>query len=141
MKLHLGVVEVPYAGQGGQTTGDVAEILEDKYGVMATFFALRGNEIAGALEEGLKAQIENVVLGAPISPAPFRGACDDIEALFRGMLDARAFDGVIPGVPTEAALKGVDHRKKRPYLKANPARPSFRDTGLYQANFAVWVEE
>jgi hypothetical protein len=40
-----------------------------------------------------------------------------------------------------AATAGVNHRKKKPYAKANPARPAFVDTGLYQSAFRAWVEK
>ena len=42
-----------------------------------------------------------------------------------------------PGVPTKAALMGVNHRLKK---KRGPRRVSFIDTGQYQANLTNWVE-
>ena len=39
MILHLGVIDMPYVEQAGQTTGDVAESLERRYGVMGHFYA------------------------------------------------------------------------------------------------------
>jgi hypothetical protein len=44
------------------------------------------------------------------------------------------------GVPTKAALKGINHRLRHPYRKSNPRRPSFVDTGLYVASFRAWME-
>jgi len=42
-----------------------------------------------------------------------------------------------PGVPTRAALMGVNSRLKK---RRGKRRPSFRDTGLYQASFMAWVD-
>jgi len=44
-----------------------------------------------------------------------------------------------PGIPTGAAEAGVNHRLLHPYAKDNPERPSFIDTGQYQADFKSWV--
>jgi hypothetical protein len=47
----------------------------------------------------------------------------------------------IPGVPTQAALKGISHRLKHPYRKSNPRRPSFVDTGEYMRSAAFWIDD
>jgi len=44
----------------------------------------------------------------------------------------------IPGVPTKAALRGVNHRLKHPYRRRG-ARPSFVDTSLYMSSFKAWA--
>lgn len=170
LTLHLGVVDIPYAdssyeappkkmrlggakrgkaeapptkkGGGAKTTGDVAEILEDKYHVIEFFYEDLGGElIAGALENSVLGAIESVVLGAPVdSIRPTAEAEGEIEAAFRHFLDQREMDGHAPGVPTAASVAGVNHRFLHPYAKSNKSRPSFIDTGLYQANFKAWVD-
>ncbi len=68
-------------------------------------------------------------------------ATEELGDAFRIFIDQKELDGVIPGVPTQAALRGVNHRLMRPYAKSNPVRPSFKDTGLYEASFRAWVEK
>jgi hypothetical protein len=137
MKLHLGVIDVPYT-DGPQTTGDVAEILEEKYGVMGFFYELHGNQVADALADSLEGAMENLMAGAPVgSVNPFRSAESNIETMFRLFLDAKEMDGKASGVPTGAALMGKSKRLKRTH---GEPRPSFVDSGLYQTSFKCWVE-
>jgi hypothetical protein len=146
MILHLGVADVPYADPGTKkksgslTTGDVAEILEAKYGVMGHFVDLHGADIARELENSVLGAIESLIAGAPASHDAFGTATSEIEEIFRAMLSNRELDKLgIPGVPTAAAKRGVSHRFKRPYARRKE-RPSFIDTGLYQDSFKAWVE-
>jgi hypothetical protein len=141
-KLVFGVNDVPYSGPGSVTTGDVAEILEARYGIMAFFWDNHQDDIVGQLEEALQGKIDNLLMGAPSSNSMFAaGDLSGVEQMFRAFLDNREMDGRVPGVPTQAALAGVSHRMKRPYLKSNPERPSFIDTGQYQSHFVASVEE
>jgi hypothetical protein len=149
-KLNLGVVEFPYA-DSGQTTGDVAEILESKYHVMEKYFESRAYKIAEKMENSLRGAIENLALGAPIS-SPFASAESFINKDFRSFLSTSEIENMnIPGVPTQAALDGVSHRFKNPRYKfvgkgknkkkvKRPRRPSFIDTGLYQSSMKSWFE-
>lgn len=156
--LHLGVIDIPYAydqeqvGKTGKTlkrkrrvtlsvtTGDVAEILEDKYHVMEIFYEDRHAEIVGYIEEGLKASLEDLLAGAPPRSDPFIGGCARIDDRFKQFLANKEMEALgYPGVPTQAALKGVNHRKAHPYAR-RPPRPSFIDTGLYQGSFKSWVD-
>lgn len=139
MKLHLGVTDLPYPNdKDGISTGDVAEILEENYEVMATYWEKHGQEGADALTEALVGTMESQLMGAPPTQDPFGSGTEKIEDGFRKFLDAKEMDGR-PGVPTQAAKDGVSHRFKRPYVKRDP-RPSFIDTGLYQANMKAWVD-
>ncbi|WP_407258081.1 hypothetical protein [Klebsiella quasipneumoniae] len=70
MKLHLGVEDIPYESES-VTTGDVAEFLEDKYGIMAHFFWLYGPIIAELMAESIAGQLENIIAD-PRLPGPFR---------------------------------------------------------------------
>ena len=171
MILHLGVNDIPYVmlqpastkrvkvrvhrrggkwtspesssspSSGGQTTGDVATILEDRYHVMELFYELNMEGIAKALETSIAGNIENVLMGNYGSNNPHAAAESDIEAMFKSFLSNRGLDNSgARGVPTMAALKGINHRLAHPYAKSNPERPSFIDTSVYQANFRALVD-
>ena len=166
--LHLGVVDLPYVEAeppakrkarlaknakrvlpaklkhpeaNEKTTGDVAEILEAKYGVMEAFFENKEEKIVGLLTESLAGALEDLVAGAPSADRdPFAEGSSKIEEEFKEFLSSREAETVgIEGTPTKAALRGVHHRFKHPYAKSNPRRPSFIDTGLYQASMKAWV--
>lgn len=137
--LHLGVLDVPRAN-GDKTTGDIAEILEDKYHLMEIFAELRHADIVSVLEETISDSLESLLSGAPPGNNALAAATGQIETLFHQFISRQEMDGIQPGVPTQAALKGVNHRLARPYAKSNPARPSFRDTGQTDADFKAWID-
>lgn len=156
--LHLGVVDVAYvdaetpaasrkrikAGKppaaNEMTTGDVAEILEAKYHVMQVFYELHKDDVAKDFEHSVAGALETVMLGGPPSADPFGDATGKIEERFRDFLTNREMERLgYQGVPTQAAIDGVNHRKKHPYSSKNKRRPSFVDTGLYQASFKAEV--
>ena len=164
--FHLGVLDVPYAQAMAaperrvarwryakkpwqhfgslNTTGDVAEILERRYGIMGIFYEVHGTEIVSAVESAMQGKLENLLMGSPADtsgPLFAAGDLSQVEEMFRHFLDAEEMNGRAPGVPTKAALDGVNHRLKHPYVASNPPRPSFIDTGLYQASMRAWVEE
>ena len=152
--LHLGVTEIPYANNpqlsakqrkkskaSTQTTGDVAEILEAEYHIMQIFFNLHDKGIAKDLESSLEGALENLLTGAPLGGNAFAEAESEIEQRFKNFLTNREMETLgYPGVPTQAALAGINHRLKHPYKKSNPRRPSFVDTGLYESSFKAWVD-
>ena len=158
MKLHLGVLDIPYAydqqtltkkGKVAKrrraikksiTTGDVAEILEAKYSLMETFYEMNKQEIADELAKSVVGAYENLLMGGPKSADPTAEAASWIEQRFRQDIEQKKFDGVIAGVATQASLDGVNHRLARPYARRD-ARPSFDDTGLFKTSFKVWTGE
>jgi hypothetical protein len=143
MRLHLGVLDVPYSKEEGKTTGDVATILEDKYHVMSTFVDVLGRDaIAAAFEQAAKSAVEDLFSGAPTPAVSLTGdATEEVQSAFRVFIDQREMDGLVPGVPTAASLKGMNHRFSRPNARGNPVRPSFRDTGLYETSFRAWTDD
>lgn len=165
MKLHLGVVDIPYVTalsneqkrtlrwrfkkrpwQGlaaTQTTGDVAQILESRYGVMETYYKLHQQDVVREMENRLKGVLDNVLTGKPggNEEQDVFGDLSGIEQGFRDAIDRREFDGKIAGVPTQAAERGVNLRLAHPYAKGNPSRPSFFRSGLYYQSFKAWVEK
>lgn len=133
--------QAPRTGSNSfKTTGDVAEILEAKYHVMQIFFNLHQDFIVGELEASLEGALQNLSLGAPRSISISAEAESAIENQFRQFLALREMDGLgYPGVPTKASLRGVSHRFAHPYAR-RASRPSFIDTGLYQASFRAWMD-
>ena len=145
MKLVLGVTEAPY--RSGKTTGAVAEALEKKYHLMQTFSEIYGSNIGSMLEEGIAGALETMLQGGAVNKHPFEAGCAKIENLFRQSLTIKAYDGLIPGVPTKASLEGISNRFKNPrYIVKRgkkikrPSRPAFVDTGTLQRNFVAFVE-
>jgi hypothetical protein len=150
--LHLGVDDIPYseppppvkrgrkpkAGPANETTGDVAELLEDKYHIMQIFYEQHQKDIALALEESLAGTLENLLLGAPTNLSPLGEAADKIQTTFKRFLSEKEMDRLgYPGIPTKASLMGISHRFKG---KRGSPRPSFIDTGLYENSFRAWVD-
>lgn len=153
MILHLGVIDIPYAqaprrnqrkagSAGTQTTGDVAGWLENRYHVMEIFFESRRDEIAGDLESSLAGALESALMGGGSLTTidPTGAAATSIEDRFKKFLSLKEIEQLgVPGVPTMAAQMGVNHRLKNPYRRRAP-RPSFIDTGLFEASFKVWAD-
>jgi hypothetical protein len=163
--LHLGVIDQPYqpyeapkkiaqakkgkknrpvkpTGSGAtKTTGEVAEILEEKYGVLDTFAFARLPDIAKALEDSIAGELETLMMGGRSSGNPFKGAESSITNMMKKFISSQEIEHMgIEGVPTQAALNGVNHRLKHPYAKKNPVRPSFMDTTLYWQSLLAWFE-
>ena len=154
MKINLGFESISYTGRtaspkrsekqygGGKTTIEVAKQLEQRYKLVEKFFELEKDNIAemliDAYQRGLEVTMEQKTVAKAVIAG---GAIEKIEQKFRGNLTQGAYDGLLPGVPTRAAKKGVSHELSHPYAKGNPPRPSFIDTGAYRDSFSVWIEE
>jgi len=162
--LHLGVIDIPHqnlerppartakearkqrradvrAALGKSetiSTGEIATILEDHYHVMEVFFEDHATEIADIIGEQMGVVFEDILSGAPPTGNSMVSATGQIGDLFKRFIDRKEMDGVQPGVPTLASLKGINHRFLHPYAKVNPVRPSFKDTG--QTYDAFWAE-
>lgn len=125
----------------GKTTLQVAKELEDKYGIVETFADMNHDYFTGLFEDIFLDQFEEVVaMKKPSKTGITNKQTDKIEAKFRESLSKQKYDGVIPGVPTLASLRGVSHLRQHPYAKSAP-RPSFIDTGMYQRSFRAWIEQ
>lgn len=157
MELVLGVLDVAYAdarnGHGATTTAEVANILENRYHVMETFYYAHQDEIAEWLAGSVADAIETITkTGRNVMPT--LEATQKIEAEFRAFLDREEMAKMVAGLDeaersyflgstggfTGAASAGVNHRKKHPYAKKNKPRPAFVDTGLYSQSMRAWVE-
>lgn len=123
------------------TTGEVATILEKEYHVMGNFYKAHEQEIRAALTDSVRGALVNVLAGGPLGN-PYEQGCERIKVLFNNFLDSAEIEHMgVEGVPTAAALAGVNHRKKHPYAKENGRRPSFLDTTTYEQSFKAWTEE
>ena len=135
--IHLGVVDIPYT-EGTQTTGDVAEQLEDKYHIFQVFYEQHKEDVATDLESSLAGQLENMMAGSPPPNKPFGSAESAIEDRMKRFLSEGEMEKLgYPGVPTGAALRGVNSRLK---IKKGAPRVSFIDTGLLESSMVCWVD-
>ena len=139
--IHLGVFDVPYVDAKGITTGDVAEILEAKYHVMEVFAEVHAEDIAASLANAVEGSIETLLMGGSFQAvqASMLGGLSDVDDKFKQFLSQGEMERLgYPGVPTKAALDRQSSRFKK---KRGPnRRPSFIDTGQYQASFHSWVD-
>lgn len=162
MTLYLGVIDQPYRSRGkgvrSITTGDVAKILEggargasisksgafsafslSGYGLFSVFARVKKDEIRQALIDSAQGSLEAMLMGQHVEP--FARGLSQIRTMFQQFIRTREVERVgILGVPTKAALRGVNHRLAHPYAKANPRRGSFDDTGLLVTSFIPWIE-
>lgn len=166
MKLHFGVIDHPYTyvqqkvSKKGKplkkgrkitlvtTTGEVAERLEEKYGLFEYFWTSREDNIMEKLTNSLEGAVEAILTGAPPTHDPFGEATSEIEDDFKRALFMNEFDNRIIGAPTIASgrvpsvrVGGVNHRLAHPYSSKNPPRPSFIDTSNFESSVKVWVED
>jgi len=137
--LVFGEVKVPYDNKSGTAdTVTVAKILEGKYGLFTAFYTRHEKEIKALLIDSLEGALENLHAGGIAPSDPFASSMQRLQAMFRKFLYTAEIEQMgIEGVPTQAALKGVNHRKKS---KKGARRPSFVDTGTMELAFRSWVE-
>jgi len=135
--LNVGVVDLPH-GDDDLTTGDLAEILEAKYDLFRGFVEDNLDKIADQMADALDGALNNMLNGAAVPENPYAEAMEWVGARFREFINSGEVErlGLI-GVPTEAALKGVNHRLK---IKRGGRRQSFVDTGLLVASFIAWMD-
>lgn len=145
--IHMGFINTPYTKQAmsapmttarehekksrrhytkTRTAENIANILEDKYGVLDLFTSMYEEEIAGAITEKVadfaiqslssKGKLASDRMAQYVKPSSSK-----IEKMFRGFLDKGE-----TGIVTAASM----HRSK----------PSFIDTGVYRASFRVWAD-
>lgn len=145
MKIALGVLDVPYnrpesyravgrrraprriRRRATITTGQLAEILEEDYGINAFFLEAHGEEVIGGILEGHALNLARPKTGTGSRTDHLKRALRHGEEVFRTMLNDREMDGHRPNVPTKIAdIQG---------------RASFVDTGLFRDSFRIEVED
>jgi hypothetical protein len=166
IKLHMGFINTPYTKKTimrpitsakeeskrkhrrgftkTMTAQDVANILEEKYGIVDTFSMIYEDEINNMMKEGFAEIAENMLskkieyTSANIKNL-MKPYTNQIVNIFRSFLDHEEMNGMVEGVPTAASLGGVRHGRGRK-TKRGIQRPSFIDTGIYRASFRVWAD-
>lgn len=156
--LNIGVVDVPYENAGSDavagakrkrgdgsvkgapvTTAEVAQYLEEKYGVMQAFYTAHEDEIKAAMISSAEGALEDLYAGAPMSSNPFSGADNEIAAMFKQFLLTGEIENMgIEGVPTQASIDRKSLRFKN--KKSSEPRPSFIDSSLYELSSRAWTE-
>ncbi len=138
-ELVFGEVKVPYDNKSGTAdTVTVAKILEAKYGLFSAFYRRHEQDIKALLIDSLEGALENLHAGGVAPADPFASSMQKLQAMFRQFLFTGEVERMgLDGVPTQAALNGVNHRFKR---KKGKRRPSFIDTGTMELAFRSWVE-
>jgi len=132
MIIHLGVNDVPY-DNGKTMTGEVAQHLEDRYGVIGKFAEHFSKQIAQHLEKDLSKSLTNAMNGVQQGGSVFDDAMTEIASDFRDALDAG-----FTGIKTGAAKQGINHRFK--HVESGKERTAFIDTGTYQRSFKAWID-
>lgn len=128
-----------HASDGPTTTVVVANALEERYHVLGTFVEHHKDDIGEAINNSLSGALENLHMGLPLGD-PFAEAGQEIAAGFRTFLMTGEIEGYgIEGVPTQAALNRESLRFKNKH--GNAQRPSFVDTGTYEASMRAWIDE
>lgn len=138
--LNVGVIDLPHPGgeKSGLSTGDLAEILEGKYELYSGFVELHQEDIAAALVDSLEDALDTIIGAGVVPPNPLAAAEQKITTLLKTYFDSEEIAKLgTQGVPTAAALKGVNHRLK---VRRGQRRPSFIDTGALRAASDAWTE-
>ncbi|HET8686810.1 MAG TPA: hypothetical protein VFM18_09110 [Methanosarcina sp.] len=134
MRLNLGVQDTPYSNKPEETTGAIAEILEEKYNVMQIFFDLHEKDIAKDLEDGIAGALENAFAGGKVNL--FAEAMGKTEDRFRKYLDYQEH-----GISLKKMLAPkAGPRHKMQYKKVEKTT-AFISTGLYRLNMKAWITE
>jgi hypothetical protein len=167
MNLRFGFVDVPYSARyskrspvkalrgkkpkpmspmqqaygQGETTVSVANDLEKRYHILDKFQEMYEDQITDIVIDSYADGIEAMFNGQkPGLVDSVNKKAGDIEKMFRDSLTNKEYDGKLSNVPTVAAQRGVSHLFAHPYARRAP-RPSFIDTGMYQASFTAWAEK
>lgn len=135
MKICLGVIDQPYDyGDRSATTHEVAEALEDEYGLFTHFWEVHADDICAEVGEAVAyALVKHIQHGAPMVSGELLGETMQQFSIF---LEGEEMAGLSVDVPTQAALEGKNSRLKQEY---GPRRPSFIDGGLLKSSFVAWV--
>lgn len=141
LKLNLGVVDVGYTGESGAaSTGDVAQILEDRYHIMRVFYEANEEFISEAIANDMSGSIESMLQGAPASSFNLATAMSKIEARFREWLDSGELQRMLPQhLAVSSDTLSRSSRRKSGQMPEGQQRQAFIDTGLFQASFRAWL--
>jgi hypothetical protein len=166
LTIHMGFVNTPYTKESiarpataakqeaarqrkrsfskTMTADKVSNILEGKYGIVETFAAIHEQEINALFHDRFHEVATKIIeeKGGQTSSSIKRlmnPATKEVERLFKSFLDNEEMNGMMSGIPTQAAMKGVRHGRGSK-TRRGIQRPSFIDTGIYRASFRCWVD-
>lgn len=137
MKINLGVIDIPYDyGIAPATTHQVADDLEDRYQLFTNFYHEHEEEIIREVNEAITLQLINhISYGAPFDESEI--ILSGVVKAFSLFLEREEMAGLdVDGVPTLAALEGINSRLK---IHHGPRRPSFIDGGLFISSVTAWI--
>jgi len=151
LKLKLGVVEV--LEPNGITSYGLGNILEEKYTLFSAFVDIHQQEISNQLSESLAGAMETFLATGNMPKNPFNAAGEELTLSLKKYIYTEELAGKVAGVPTQAALEGISTRtmngknprkvkggQKFKRVKTGVRRPSFIDTGIFEASTKVWIE-
>jgi len=145
LKLKLGVVDVPEPG--GITSHGLGKILEEKYTLFSSYVEMHHKDIENELCQAIVGAFETYQATGYIAKQPFDAAGQELTLGLKQFIYKEELAGKVAGVPTQAALEGVTTRKvgrgkraKFKRVKTGVRRPSFIDSGIFEASTKVWVE-
>jgi len=139
VELNLGVIDAPHL-DSRITTGDLAQILESKYDLFRGFYESNADQIADILARSIDSAMSDLLNTGHAPENPYADGCEEIAALFKSFLDTGAAEKIgMIGVPTQAALKGINHRKSA--FQKGARRPSFEDTMMLRNSLLAWMEK
>lgn len=137
--MNLGVIDAPHL-DSRITTGDLAQILESKYDLFRGFYEFHAEQIDGILARSIDSALSDLINTGHAPENPYSDGCEEITALFKSFLDTGASESIgMIGAPTEAALKGINHRKSA--FQKGARRPSFEDTLMLRNSLLAWMEK
>jgi hypothetical protein len=122
----------------------VAGILEGKYNIVETFSEIYGEEIQNLLHDQFRETAKQIIIergGRTTASLKnlMKPATRQIELMFRSFLNNEEMNGMVEGVPTDAA-KGGKLRGRGKITRKGLQRASFINTGIYRASFRAWVK-
>lgn len=151
LKLKLGVVEV--TEPNGITSYGLGKILEEKYTLFSSYVEMHQKDIEHELSEALAGAFETFVATGHVAKNPFDAAGQELTLGLKKFIYQEELAGKVAGVPTQAALEGISTRtmsgktptkvrkgQKFKRVKTGVRRPSFIDTGIFEASTKVWIE-
>jgi hypothetical protein len=151
LKLKLGVIEVPEPG--GLSSYELGKILEEKYTLFSSFVDIHHGDIEHELCEAVAGAFETFQATGHVAKQPFDSAGQQITKQLKEFIYKEELAGKVAGVPTQAALEGLSTRtmsgktprkvrkgQKFKRVKTGVRRPSFIDTGIFEASTKVWIE-
>lgn len=140
MKLNLGVIDEAYsAGNGVQTTGKVARILEDNYHVMEKFYELHGEAVSKAVSDAVGGAIESMLRGGEQVVGPALDV-SRIKAQFMSYLDSGEWEKASGQRIKAAHNRHTVHHNDGSTEQSRRSDKAFVRTGQYENAFIAWIE-